>query len=895
MSQAGQNPQEDEGCLISLVKLIFGIAILVGGWWAIYWGVNNGPEFIAELREEGPTWTERFTATTTDEEPDDKESSTPIIVPTNIDKMENADWLRSRHGGTYKTIKNLRWVKDGLTGEEAKTAQNLIHMAANDHETLERVLALQWTEDHITPSESKAIQQLMYLSYRDKEATRKVAEMPFLESVTEADALLIDGLHGRWHRGTLSGFMNHPAVADGITDNETVFAVAATIIDDNSQLGRVLNPGSATVETIQTASSRTPNLSISIVRAGTRKVTDSSKTVEEAVKYVEEEMGLPLPTNHVIVLLDDTGVIADFAGVNYGQAIGYLKKGEDGTDWDRASFRKGMVHEVAHYFWRGSEDWIDEGIANTIEYNFARDKGLPPEMMAADQRGCTIKTLENLSRTNPEQGSPQFQCNYYLSERLFLDLQFAQGQERFGNGLRRLYQTSLNFRENDEEAGLDEIRNSFADQEERISRHWTGNTTFTVPQVPTEERTDSATSTSETRTGGVVQPTPRVWIVKPKLLCKMTARGQHSIQKPCQWTALNGKDKVTYRPPNGVAARLEVKVRNVAREEYLYQHKSELLQEPGDWTSYNFTEGEGVSPDNLTYWQVQFTRQQTPSNCVEDGITRVYETWNRSGEARTVILTMFACLEDLESIQDLRKGVMNSFSVLGKKNPISRPLAPTTTPKLGTTKLPFLPPSSTVTPTPIPTQVPTPAPTPAPTPTPTPTPTAAPTPIPTPTPVPAPVLELFDNSAWKEYTVLFPTGWTVQPGLELTTFTSPDGRQAMEIGRHPVQHDAFVGGFADEYRQEILKQAPGWDHFTEKSVRGEFLPAGNAVIATFDRRKTPESCMEDGITYLLRSRFFPKRSMGYSVTVTLCQEDLEKWGEIRDRMMASFTEKLTKE
>ena len=72
--------------------------------------------------------------------------------------------------------------------------------------------------------------------------------------------------------------------------------------------------------------------------------------------------------------------------------------------------------------------------------------------------------------------------------------------------------------------------------------------------------------------------------------------------------------------------------------------------------------------------------------------------------------------------------------------------------------------------------------------------------------------------------------------------------------------------------------------------RGEFLPAGNAIVTTFDRRRTPESCMEGGITYLLRSRFFPKRSMGYSVTVTLCQEGLEKWEEIRDQMMASFTE-----
>ena len=157
------------------------------------------------------------------------------------------------------------------------------------------------------------------------------------------------------------------------------------------------------------------------------------------------------------------------------------------------------------------------------------------------------------------------------------------------------------------------------------------------------------------------------------------------------------------------------------------------------------------------------------------------------------------------------------------------------------------------------------------------------------------MLETFDNSAWKEYTILFPTGWTVKPGLDLTTFTSPDGRQIMEIGRQLVQHDSSLGGFADAYRQEFFKQVPEWDHFTEKSARGDFIPAGNAVITTFDRRKTPESCTEDGITHLLRSKFFPKRSMGYSLTVTLCQEDLDRWQKTRALMMESFTEKFTEE
>ena len=157
------------------------------------------------------------------------------------------------------------------------------------------------------------------------------------------------------------------------------------------------------------------------------------------------------------------------------------------------------------------------------------------------------------------------------------------------------------------------------------------------------------------------------------------------------------------------------------------------------------------------------------------------------------------------------------------------------------------------------------------------------------------MLELFENSAWKEYTILFPTGWTVKPGLDLTTFSSPDGRQVMEITRQLIQNDSSLGAFAEAYRNEFFKQAPGWDHFAEKSVRGGYVPAGNAVISTFDRRKKPESCTEDGITHILRSKFFPKRSMGYSLTMTLCQEDLDRWQEPRTLMMESFTEKFTEE
>ena len=661
------------------------------------------------------------------------------------------------------------------------------------------------------------------------------------------------------------------------------------------------------METIQTASSRTPNLSISIVRAGTRKVTDSSKTVEEAVKYVEEAMGLPLPTNHVIVLLDDTGVIADFAGVNYGQAIAYLRKGEDGTDWDRASFRKGMVHEVAHYFWRGNEDWLDEGMANTIEGNYGRDKGLPPQMMVTEQKGCTVTTLQALSSLTPEQQSSQFQCNYYLGERLFLELQNALGREEFSNRARQLYEITKPLHEENEKAGLVEIQQVFGDLAHVVEKHWTGKAPVAIPTTDP----DPGAAERELQLAHQIAAERARMTFEPKdfgLVTHDSPERGFTIKLPDHWNATLGRDKTQFRAPDTETDMLVIEHREMDRTDFLDRHEDDLLYPAGGWTSYSRKSEWGVNPNGTDYWEIQFVREGPHIHCPQEGRTRVYQSKNSAGGPVTTIIESALCVgSPLEQFQEMTE-IIDSFTVIRPWTGTSAgiPLTPvpavtapvaTSTPHPTPTSIPKPTPTRASTPRPVPTRASTPRPVPtrAPTPTPAPTSTPAPTAVPTPTPIPAPVLELFDNPAWKEYTVLFPTGWTVQPGLELTTFTSPDGRQAMQIGRHPVQHSGSISGFADEYRQELLKQAPRWDHFTEKSVRGEFIPAGNAVIATFDRRKTPESCMEDGITYLLRSKFFPKRSMGYSVTVTLCQEDLQKWEQIRSQMMESFTEKLAEE
>ena len=183
---------------------------------------------------------------------------------------------------------------------------------------------------------------------------------------------------------------------------------------------RILDPDYASVESWFGYTPATPDLQISIVRLEQQSKAETASEIRDAVEFVEAVMGLPLPTDHVILVLKDKAVTEDFAGTNYGFAISYKTEYEDWAD--STGWRQGLVHETAHYYWRGNEDWIDEGIANTYEYLYGLEVGLSPGLLAPRRGGCDAHNLEMVEEWAPTQDDPQFTCNYYLGERLFREL-----------------------------------------------------------------------------------------------------------------------------------------------------------------------------------------------------------------------------------------------------------------------------------------------------------------------------------------------------------------------------------------------------------------------------------------------------------------------------------------
>ena len=296
--------------------------------------------------------------------------------------------------------------------------------------------------------------------------------MPFLKSVESDDVLAIRGMYSLAYHGRLSVLIGHPSLQNGITDAQITLVTATATLQDSAEISRMLSPGYAAIEAVSGETELTPHLKISIVRTGTQPQPWTAEAVRDAVGFAEQTMGQPLPVGHMIVVLNDNAVTGNYAGINHGYAIGYLPEYEQRKD--TYDFQAGLVHEVAHYFWRGNQAWIEEGLANTIEYMHGVENGISPGLLKNRRKDCEAHDLEMLSGFQPDQNSPQFRCNYYLGQMLFQELLEDLGEEEFSERLRELYRLSLAEQEEDRTPGIGAVREVFEDQADTVAKHWSG-------------------------------------------------------------------------------------------------------------------------------------------------------------------------------------------------------------------------------------------------------------------------------------------------------------------------------------------------------------------------------------------------------------------------------------
>ena len=388
----------------------------------------------------------------------------------------------------------LSWVSDGVSDGEADVIDRLGFMARRGGTAAERVIARSWIADGVSDGDAKAVRSLSLIAQTDAGSAARVADMPFLQTLEAADEAALDSLANIAHfaEDRLADILSRPMLNDGVTDGEApiVSTLFQTLEWAPDLVGALLDPDEVAVERRTVALPLAGEVELAIVRArpGARRSMD---LLESAVREAENLMGEPLPARYVGLLFEDAVAGSFAAGTNFGTHIAIRPE----YDADDGSFAAGfsahlIAHEVAHYYWSGNADWIDEGLADMMASAIEnRRVGAPLNVTNAP---CPFaRSVAALEALAPERGEDAFVCNYSIGERLFISLLRALGEDAFWDGARGLYAASrapgaAASQGETAGAGIADVRQAFgADAGGVIARWHEGTGEYDMSQVDT--------------------------------------------------------------------------------------------------------------------------------------------------------------------------------------------------------------------------------------------------------------------------------------------------------------------------------------------------------------------------------------------------------------------------
>ncbi len=357
-------------------------------------------------------------------------------------------------------------MSDGVDPAERDAAEALIYIARiQSQPSFFRVLMeRRWLESGSLQELAAALLALESLAIANPAAAGEIAAMPFLDTLESPDLAAIESLANLAYadRRAFQQVIDHGAISDGIDDREAnIVALLWGVNRTNPDLMKTLLDFSrASLEERMVNLPRAGRVKLVIIRTSPGAAR-SMDLLEHSVRNTEDFIGEPFPQGYVALLFENA-VPPSAAGANFGTHMAILPRYDvDNNSRAAAAASRIIAHEVAHYYWNGSRDWLDEGAADFSAAVAERDlTGRPLEPY---RYPCgLVDSIKKLEAEGYSEESPGFSCNYSLGERLFLDLYRGLGEDDFREGFRRLYRsvdsrkTSRNVK-----AGIEEVRQAF--------------------------------------------------------------------------------------------------------------------------------------------------------------------------------------------------------------------------------------------------------------------------------------------------------------------------------------------------------------------------------------------------------------------------------------------------
>lgn len=390
------------------------------------------------------------------------------IDETEIEAVQEMVDIAAFHRSVTQSLLTLDWYEDGVRETELRAISYLGSIANDDEPTADLVTGLVWFRDGVTAVEVEVMRNIRLISQDDGRAARRIVAMPFLAALESADISAMESLADLAHfqKDGFDYVMAHNALSAGITDDQApIVAMLYGVRKLNPGLvDTLLDPSKAIVERRVATLPLSGDVDLTIIR--TRPgAARSMDLLEHAVRSSETLMAEPLPTNYVGLLFENS-VSGGFAGTNFGTHAAILPKYDvhDGTH--EAQFAPhSIAHEVAHYYWSGNADWIDEGAADFMASAIEERRTGHPVGITNDPCAYAAN-IADLDSLDTDRSSDAFYCNYSLGERLFVDMYDSLGESETWDALRTLYRMSQIKDDPDDDRegtglGIEHVREAF--------------------------------------------------------------------------------------------------------------------------------------------------------------------------------------------------------------------------------------------------------------------------------------------------------------------------------------------------------------------------------------------------------------------------------------------------
>lgn len=366
------------------------------------------------------------------------------IDESEMEAVQEVVDIAAFHRGVTQSLLALDWYEDGVRETELRAISYLGSIARDDEPTADLVTDLVWFGDGVSAVEVEVMRNIRLISQDDGRAARRIVAMPFLVVLEPADISAMESLADLAHfqKDGFDYVMAHNALSAGITDDQApIVAMLYGVRKLNPGLvDTLLDPREAIVERRVATLPISGDVDLTIVR--TRPGAERSMDLlEHAVRTSEALMGAPLPSNYVGLLFENA-VSGGFAGTNFGSHIAILPKFDVDDGTHEAQFAPhSIAHEVAHYYWSGNADWVDEGVADFMASAIEERRTGHPVGITNDPCAYAA-TIADLDSLDTDRSSDAFYCNYSLGERLFVDMYLYLDSDEFWRRLRQLYEAS---------------------------------------------------------------------------------------------------------------------------------------------------------------------------------------------------------------------------------------------------------------------------------------------------------------------------------------------------------------------------------------------------------------------------------------------------------------------